>query len=148
MDKLKIIDYGKVWTCKNMNNLAPINWKGYKVLFSDGKIKVINSLDEVSEYERATIEEYKDFYRERNYLFIGDEVEIIKGKKIPIGEHKIVEDFYTYQVPETCGHKQTEYVIFADGTKTDIMNVRNLKCNQPDGCAKKFNKGYNLSGRI
>ena len=148
MKELKIIDYGNVWTCENMDNLAPINWKGYKVLFSDGSIKVIDDLDEVREYERATEEEYKDFYRERNYLFVGDEVEIIKGRKIPIGEHKIVEDFYTYQVPGTYGHKQTEYIIFTDGSKTDIVNVRNVKCKRPDEQAKKFTIGYSLSGRI
>lgn len=144
----KIIDYGRVWTCENMDNLAPINWEGYKVLFSDGPIEVIDDLNEVSEYEKANIEEYKDFYRERNYLFIGDEVEIIRGKKIPIDEHKVVEDFYIYSVPGTYGHKQTEYVIFADGTKTDIINVRNVKCKQPNERAKKFTNGYNLSGRL
>ena len=42
---LKIIDYGFVWTCENMDNLAPIDWDGYKVLFSDGSIKVIDDLD-------------------------------------------------------------------------------------------------------
>ena len=144
----KIIDYGKVWTCENMDDLAPITWEGYKVLFSDGSIEVIDDLDEVSKYERANIEEYKDFYRERNFIFVGDEVEIIKGRKLPIGEHKIVEGFYTYQVPGTYGHKQTEYIIFTDGSKTDIVNVRNVKCKQPDGRAKKFTIGYSLSGRI
>ena len=148
MKELKIIDYGNVWTCENMDNLAPIDWEGYKVLFSDGSIKVIDDLEEVREYKRATKEEYKDFYRERNYLFVGDEVEIIKGRKIPIGKHKIVEDFYTYQVPGTYGHKQMEYIIFTDGSKTDIVNVRNVKCQKPDVRAKKFTIGYSLSGRI
>lgn len=144
----KIIDYGKVWTCENMDDLAPINWEGYKVLFSDGEIKVINSLDEIIEYERANTEEYKDFYRERNFIFVGDEVEIIKGRKLPIGEHKIVEDFYIYKVPDTYGHKQTEYIIFADGTKTDIVNVKNVKCKMTLAHPKKFVSGYSLSGRM
>ncbi len=145
----KIIDYGKVWTCENMDNLAPITWEGYKVLFSDGSIEVIDNLDEVSEYERANIEEYKDFYRERNYLFIGDEVEIIRGRKLPIGEHKIVKDFYTYEVPGTYGHQKIKYVIFADGTKTDIRNIRNVKCNNIEiEYPNEFVSGYNLSGRM
>ena len=143
----KIIDYGRVWTCENMDNLAPIDWEGYKVLFSDGSIEVIDDLDEVSEYERANIEEYKDFYRERNYLFIGDEVEVIKGRKLPIGEHKIIKDFFIFEVKGTYGHKQTEYVIFTDGTKTDIRNVKSVKCKQSDERTKKFTNGYNLSGR-
>lgn len=144
----KIIDYGKVWTCSNMDNLAPITWEGYKVLFSDGSIEVIDDLDEVSEYERANIEEYKDFYREKNYLFIGDEVEIIRGRKLPIGEHKIIKDFFIFEVKGTYGHKQTEYVIFTDGTKTDIANVRNVKCKITLAGPKKFVSGYNLSGRM
>lgn len=143
----KIIDYGNVWTCSNMDNLAPIDWEGYKVLFSDGSIKVIDNLDEVCEYGRANIEEYKDFYRERNFIFMGDEVEIIRGRKIPIGEHKIVEKFFTYNVAETYGHQQTKYVVFADGTKTDIKNIRNTKCIN-DEYAKEFTAGYNLSGRL
>ena len=144
----KIIDYGKVWTCENMDNLAPITWEGYKVLFSDGSIEVIDDLDEVSEYERADIEEYKDFYRERNFIFTGDEVEIVKGRKLPIGEHKIIKDFFIFEVKGTYGHQKTKYVIFTDGTKTDIRNVKNIKCNQSDGWTKKFTSGYNLSGRV
>ena len=144
----KIIDYGNVWTCENMDNLSPIDWEGYKVLFSDGSIKVIDNLDEVSEYAVASEEEVKEFYRERNYLFIGDEVEIIKGKKFPIGEHKIVKYFYTYTVPGTYGHKETDYVVFEDGTKTNIVNVKNSKCKEPDCLAKQFDGGYILCGRI
>lgn len=147
MKKLKLIDYGKVWTCSNMDNLAPIDWEGYKVLFSDGSIKVIDDLNEMSKYERANIEEYKDFYRERNFIFIGDEVEIIKGKKLPIGEHKIVEKFFTYDVAGTYGHQQTKYVVFSDGTKTDIKNIRNIRCIN-DEHAKEFTTGYCLSGRL
>lgn len=148
MKELKIIDYGNVWTCENMDNLAPIDWEGYKVLFSDGSIKTIDDLAEVREYARASVEEYKDFYRERNYLFVGDEVEIIKGRKIPVGEHKIVEDFFIYEVKGTYGHQQTKYVVFTDGTKTDIRNIRNIKCKYLNERAKQFTRGYSLSGRI
>lgn len=144
----KIIDYGNVWTCENMDNLAPIDWEGYKVLFSDGSIKVVDNLDDVSNYAVASEEEVKEFYRERNYLFIGDEVEIIKGRKIPIGEHKIVKYFYTYQVAGTYGHKETDYVVFEDGTKTSVANVKNSKCKEPDCLAKQFDGGYILCGRI
>ena len=55
----KIIDYGNVWTCENMDNLAPIDWEGYKVLFSDGSIKVIDNLDEVSDYGRGSPETHR-----------------------------------------------------------------------------------------
>lgn len=60
----KIIDYGNVWTCSNMDNLAPIDWEGYKVLFSDGSIKIIDDLAEVREYEKASVEEYKERLKE------------------------------------------------------------------------------------
>lgn len=143
----KIIDYGRVWTCENMDLLAPIDWEGYRVLFSDGTSKLIDDLDELKEYPRASKEEVFDFYESRNFIYIGSEVEIIKGRKIPIGEHKIVKDFYTYEVPGTYGHQKTKYIIFTDGTKTDIYNVKNIKNNSKE-LPKEFKGGYNLSGRL
>ena len=144
---MKIIDYGKIWTCENMDNLAPINWEGYKVLFSDGSIKIINDLSEIKEYKKASDEEVKDFYRERNFIFIGDEVEIINGRKLPISEHKIVKDFYEYTPVDTYGHHKVYYLVFTDGSKTVVSNVRNVKCTNND-TAKVFKRGYDLSGRV
>ena len=146
MKGLKIIDYGKVWTCENMDLLAPIEWEGYKVLLSDGNIIVVDDLSSLC-YEKANNEEVCDFYRARNYVFVGDEIEIINGKKLPIGTHKIVSGFFDFVVSGTYGHKQTKYVCFTDGTKTAIQNVKNVKA-QGNETAHQFTTGYLLSGRI
>ena len=147
MKDLKIIDYGRVWTCENMDLLAPINWEGYKVLLSDGSTIVVDDMSTLC-YEKANNEEVCDFYRSQNFIFVGDEVEVVKGRKIPVGTHKIVSGFFDFVVPGTYGHNQTEYVCFTDGTKTDIKNIKNVMCKQAGTSAKKFTVGYNLSGRI
>lgn len=144
----KIIDYGRVWTCENMDNLAPIDWEGYKVLFSDGEVQIVGDLSEIKEYQKASEKEIRDFYRERNFIFIGDEVEVVKGRKLPIGEHKIVKDFFIYDVNGTYGHRKVKYVAFIDGTKTDIRNIKNIKCKNDMEYPKEFIDGYNLSGRL
>lgn len=143
----KVIDVGRVWTCENLDSLSPINWEGWNVLFSDGLTQVVDSLDEIKNYEKATKEEVKDFYRQRNFIFVGDEIEIIKGRKLPIGEIKIVKSFYTYTVNGTYGHDTTKYVVFTDGTKTAIQNVRNVKAIGQE-YPIEFKQGYNLSGRL
>lgn len=101
----------------------------------------------IKEYEKASDEEVKNYYRERNFIFIGDEVIIIKGRKLPIGEHKIVKDFCEYTPVDTYGHHKVHYLVFTDGSKTVVSNVRNVKCINND-TAKVFKRGYNLSGRV
>lgn len=129
MKGLKIIDYGRVWTCENMDLLAPINWQGYNVLLSDGNIIVVDDLSTLC-YEKANNEEVCDFYRSQNFIFVGNEVEVVKGRKLPVGIHKIVSGFFDFVVPGTYGHNQTEYVCFTDGTKTDIKILKMLSANK------------------
>ena len=102
MENKKVIDYGRVWTCENMDNLAPIDWQGYKILFDDGTTKIVDSLEGL---ERATEEEIKNFYQKKNFIFKNDKVVIIKGKKLPHGEQKTVERFFDYEIPNTYGKK-------------------------------------------
>ena len=143
MDKSKIvIDYNDAWKCDNMDNLADIVWEGYEILFADGTRKLVDDLDS-REYRFATEDELKDFYRTEGHLFIGDEVEIIKGRKIPIGEHKFIESFYTYVVPGTHGKVSYEYVKFKDGTYTTIDNVKSIKSDKQ--AVKHFQ--FKLGGR-
>ena len=143
MDKSKIvIDYGNAWKCDNMDSLADIIWEGYEVLFADGTRKLVDDLD-AREYRFATEEERKEFYQEEGHLFIGDEVEIIHGRKIPIGEHKIIKDFFTYKMPGTTIY--LESVRFTDGTTTYLTNVRGVKSKPFKQTYKHFK--YNLGGR-
>lgn len=148
-----IIDIGNVW--ESEDSLAPIYWEGYSVLFNDGSQLIIDSLSEIKNYRKATEEEVKEFYRSLNFLFKGDEVVIIKGRKIPVGEHKVIKGFSQFLVPNTYGHRYTHYVHFTDGTKTDIHNVKNVKTNDSliksmnrPNIAIKFENGINLSGNI
>lgn len=55
------------------------------MLFNDGSQLIIDSLSEIENYRKATEEEVKEFYRSLKFLFVGDEVVIIKGRKIPDG---------------------------------------------------------------
>ena len=148
-----IIDVGYVW--ESEDSLAPIYWEGYSVLFNDGSQLIIDSLSEIANYRKATEEEVKEFYRSLNFLFKGDEVVIIKGRKIPVGEHKVIRGFSQFLVPNTYGRRYTNYVHFTDGTKTDIHNVKNVKTNDSliksmnrPNIAIKFENGINLSGNI
>lgn len=150
-----IIDVGYVWECENLDYDSPISWEGYRVLFNDGSNLIVNSLSEVENYREATKEEVKEFYRSLNFLSEGDEVVIIKGRKIPVGEHKVIKGFSRFVVPNTYGKQYTDYVHFTDGTKTDIHNVKNVKANDSliksmdrPNIAIQFNGGLNLSGRI
>lgn len=152
-NKKFIIDIGEVWECED--SLAPISWEGYQVLFNDGSRILVDSLSEAENYREATEEEAKEFYRSLNFLFVGDEVVIIKGRKIPLGEHKVIKGFSKFVVPNTYGKRYTDYVHFTDGTKTNIRNVRNVKANDSliksmgrPNIAIEFENGINLSGRI
>lgn len=144
METKKVIDYGRVWSCENMDNLAPINWEGYKVLFDDGTIEIVDSL---KGFEKATEEETKDFYQRKNFIFKNDKVVIVKGKKLPLGEQKTVEKFFDYIIPNTYGKRIIKYVLFTDGTKTNIKNIKNAKATGEEQ-AQEFVAGYCLNGRI
>ena len=75
-------------------------------------------------YRMATKEEKQLYYMKKGHLFKGQEVEIVKGRKLPIGSKHIIKSFYRYNVAGTYGHCYTDYVVFEDGTKTDVMNIR------------------------
>lgn len=144
-DKSKIvIGYGRAWKCDNMDSLADIIWEGYEVLLADGTRKLVDDLD-ARDYRLATEAELRNFYRAEGHLFIDDEIEIIKGRKLPIGEHKIVSGFYEYNVPGTHGKMGTTYVTFTDGTRTSVENVRGIKSLPGKLTTRHFK--YDLGGR-
>lgn len=130
----KIISISKVWSCENMDLNAPINWGGYNVLFDDNTSSIVGKAY-INVYEMASEEEKKDFARRLGYVFEGDIVETVKGRKIPIGERKIVKSSYKYEVRGTYGHIFTEYLVFSDGSKTNINNVKPVNI-------RLFNNGY------
>lgn len=141
MKKLAIT-YGAAWSCTNLDTLAPIDWEGYAVLFDDGSVEY---LDDISDIKLASSEQEKSFYQKLGFLYIGDEVEIIKGRKLPIGEHKIVKSFIERTIPGTYGHCGYTYVIFEDGTACDIKNIRSIHSND---LAKEFKEPFYIGGRI
>lgn len=124
MDKI-IIDYSPAWSCENLDNLAPIDWQGYELLFADGSRELVDNLDNLK-YRMADEDEVKNFYRQQGHLFIGDKVKIIKGRKLPIGEIKTISGFYRYNVPCTYSKVGTDYILFDDNTRTSIYNVQSI----------------------
>ena len=124
----KVISISKVWRCENSDALAPICWEGYCVLFDDNTCKIVDEHSDV-DYNMANEQEQKDFARRLGYVFEGDAVEIVKGRGLPIGEHKIVKDTYRYTVANTYGRCFTDYLVFTDGTKTNIDNVKQVNVN-------------------
>lgn len=138
-----IIQWNCAWECENMDNLAPIIWEGYELLLNDGSHKLISDIEQQN-YRHATEQEYKDFYRAQGHLFPGDEVIIVKGRKIPIGSHKYIEEIKELCVPNTYGKITYKKVVFTDGTYTYLENIKSVIA--PDRDAVEHFK-FNIGGR-
>ena len=136
----KIIQYSKAWKCDSMDLLSNIVWEGYEVLFDDNTRELFDSIP--TEYEQATETEIKDFCNSLGFVFVGDFVEIIKGRNIPKGTEKQIKSFFDYKV---CYNNTIEYVVFTDGTKTNINNIKHKKSKFD--YAFKFNENFNIGGR-
>ena len=67
-------------------------------------------------------------------------VEIIKGRKIPLGERKIVKYGYRYQIRGTYGHGYVDYLVFTDGTKTAIDNIKQVNVELFENAVLRFTK--------
>lgn len=126
--ELKIIAYGNYWVCSNMDTLAPIIEEGVEYLLSDGRRVRINDhhteedLKELKGLCMATVEERKQFAsQEYGYIFKGQKVVIKRGRKY-LNEIKEVKGYYRYEVPGTYGRQYTEYLLFTDGTKVNILH--------------------------
>jgi hypothetical protein len=76
------------------------------------------------ELVEASEEECKEYLRKKGYVFVGDEVEVIKGRTLPIGSKHTIRKYYEYDIPGTYGHQKVCYLYFTDGTKINIDNVR------------------------
>ena len=123
----KIITTSYCWTCSNMDLLAPIDWQGKEILFDNNERLLIEEWQEeaiLQIFQIATNEEKKDFFRKYyRRLFVGDVVTITKGKMK--GETKIVKSYFRFDVQGTYGHKYVDYIVFEDGTKTNVLNLNN-----------------------
>lgn len=119
----------------------PIHHWGWKYTLVDGSVVdveilldkwiFVNKEDEekYSGFELASVEEIRDYYRRRGYIFIGDEVEVKKGRTLPIGSKHIVKGYKEFAVAGTYGHEIVKYLYFTDGTKISIKNVKTKYCD-------------------
>jgi hypothetical protein len=58
----------------------------------------------------------------------GSKVEVIKGKKYPIGLQGAVKKLYTYIVPNTYGKVRAQYAILETGEKINVKNIKLIEC--------------------
>jgi len=58
----------------------------------------------------------------------GAKVEVIKGKKYPIGLQGTVKELYTYIVPNTYSKVQVQYAILETGEKINVKNLKLIEC--------------------
>lgn len=58
-------------------------------------------------------------------ILVGDTVKVIKGRKLPVGTIGVVDRFWDYK--DRYGRTQTRYIVFSDGTKTNIDNCELIK---------------------
>lgn len=135
----KAIATAPAWTCENMDLLAPITRTFIMALFNTG---------EVAEYHgepMATDDEIKAYAHSRGYVYKGDEIAIVKGRKY-VGETKIVKGFYRYYVAGTYGHQYVDYLLFTDGTKVNQDNCRVTGYENVQYILGEF-KGFYIGGR-
>lgn len=115
----------RFWECENMDFDAPITREGFSFLFDDGTIQNVYDDEKLSfDIRMATEEEKLNYAHKIGFARVGDKVEIVSGRKLPIGAIKEIKSFSTYYVPNTFKKVSTEYVHFTDGTKTSVHNVR------------------------
>lgn len=128
MHDLKVLAIGKYWVCDSMDLLAPITETGTEVLTISGEYLPFKDGEKLPAFIMASEEEKKAYLNKYGIVFIGDKVEVIKGKLK--GSIKTVSGFYRYIIPNTYGKAYTDYLIFDDNTKTNIFNcsINGTKC--------------------
>ena len=131
MEKI-VLETATVWECEEPDFNAPIKRVGRVALFLDGHTEVF------WEEEYATLwnlpranDDQRNYYRLRHgFLLAGDSVEIVRGRKLPIGMKARITGFSIYQVPDSA--IRVTYVILEGGKKTRIQNVAPL-CGLEEG---------------
>lgn len=128
MNELKVLAIGKYWACNNMDVLAPITETGTEILTINGDYMLFKEGEKLPPFIMASEEEKKAYLNKNGIVFVGDLVEVAKGKLK--GAKKTVNGYYKYIVPNTHNKVYTEYLLFDDGTKTNIFNcsINGAKC--------------------
>ena len=58
----------------------------------------------------------------------GAQVEVVRGKKYPIGLRGTVKEIYTYIVPNTYNKVRVQYAILNSGEKINVKNLKLIEC--------------------
>lgn len=58
----------------------------------------------------------------------GSKVEVVRGKKYPIGLQGTVKKLYTYVVPNTYNKVKVQYAILDTGEKINVKNIKLIEC--------------------
>lgn len=152
MIKEKIVLCSKAWTCSNMDTDAPIEWEGYEILTTLGRRFFVDNINATG-LQFANKDEIKQTALKFGYVCAGQEVEVTKGKTLPIGSKHTIDKFFTYKVNGTYGKCDVNYTVFTDGTKININNIKPVGIElfqNTTTCLQYSDKWYlnfNLGGR-
>ena len=58
----------------------------------------------------------------------GAQVEVVRGKKYPLGLQGTVKKLYTYTVPNTYNKVRVQYAILETGEKINTKNLKLIEC--------------------
>ena len=121
-------------TLYNPNTKEVVNFivDDYEYNYGDGLINRDYDL-ETLEYIRYNMQIDSEALKhyEKHVLKViteGSRVEVIKGKKYPIGLQGTVKKLYTYIVPNTYNKVRIQYAILETGEKIDIKNIKLIEC--------------------
>ena len=64
----------------------------------------------------------RKWYHFNGLLMVGDKVEVVKGRKLPVGTVGTITRIYDWK--DRYGRVQTTYAVFEDGRKTNIYNCK------------------------
>lgn len=139
----KFVEKAPYWTCENLDLLAPIMEQGMAYLLEDGTSVYIAN-NEVCEdvFVKVNNTEYKAFYNGLGFVFKGDTIEVFKGKMK--GYKGIAKSFFRYNVAGTYGKVYTDYIVFEDGTKTNILNC----CVNGTKAISEYQGAIRVGGRL
>ena len=139
----KFVEKAPYWACENLDLNAPIVEEGMAYLLEDGSTDYIEDGKVPADtYIRVTESEYKAFYNRKGFVFRGNLVEVYKGRMK--GYKGIAKSFFRYDVAGTYGKVYTDYIVFEDGSKTNILNC----CINGTRLISEYYGAIRVGGRI
>jgi len=120
-------------TLYNPNTKKVVNFTvdDYEYAYGDGLINRDYDLQTLEYIRRMPINSEALRHYKKHVLgeiTEGARVEVIKGKKYPIGLRGTVKKLYTYIVPNAYNKVQVQYAILETGEKIDIKNIKLIEC--------------------